>query len=110
MAGLASNTHPDDITAVAVVMAAQEAPDMSTPLYILVLVTLFSGIIFVIGVLGNAIVMCIILRNHGMHSSTNMSLFSLSVADIMVLVICMPSALSEFYGKEVWYLGQFMCK
>ena len=45
-----------------------------------------------------------------MRNATNMCLLSLSAADMLVLCVCMPSALVEFYGKDVWYLGETLCK
>lgn len=83
---------------------------MDIPLYILLVVSVISAIIFLVGVIGNASVMYIILANKDMRSSTNVCLFNLSLADMFVLVMCMPSALTEFYGKDVWYLGEPMCK
>ncbi|XP_074640174.1 thyrotropin-releasing hormone receptor-like [Tubulanus polymorphus] len=45
-----------------------------------------------------------------MRNSTNFFLLNLSVADLFVLTICMPSALLEFHSKDIWYLGEAMCK
>ncbi len=59
---------------------------------------------------GNAMVVYIVLRNREMRNATNVFLLNLSVADLLVVLICMPSALIEFYGKDVWYLGPVMCK
>ena len=55
-------------------------------------------------------VVYIVLRNRDMRNATNVFLLNLSVADLLVVLICMPSALAEFYGKDVWYLGPIMCK
>ena len=59
---------------------------------------------------GNAMVVYIVLRNRDMRNATNVFLLNLSVADLLVVLICMPSALAEFYGKDVWYLGPIMCE
>ena len=55
-------------------------------------------------------VVYIVLRNRDMRNATNVFLLNLSMADLLVVLICMPSALAEFYGKDVWYLGPVMCK
>ena len=85
-------------------------PSLQVPLTLVIVVTLVSAVLFVVGVVGNSLVLVVILRNLDMHQSTNLGLASLSVADLLVLLICMPTALVEFYGKDVWYLGKVMCK
>ncbi|XP_064617180.1 QRFP-like peptide receptor [Liolophura sinensis] len=45
-----------------------------------------------------------------MRVPNNFFFASLSIADLLVLVICQPSALLEFYAKDRWYLGTAMCK
>ena len=62
-----------------IVAAEERGQSMDIPLYIFLTVTIFSVLIFVIGVIGNAMVMYIILRNKDMRSATNLCLFSLSV-------------------------------
>lgn len=84
--------------------------DFDIPDYMLAGVTIACTIIFIIGVGGNSLVIWIVAGNRDMRSATNVFLLSLSVADLLVLVICMPSALLEFYGKDVWYIGPAMCK
>ena len=37
-------------------------------------------------------------------------LANLSLADFLVLLVCMPSAAVDLYAKEVWYFGGFLCK
>ena len=80
------------------------------PAYTFALVTSFSSVIFLVGIVGNLVVMFIILRNRDMRNATSMCLLSLSAADMLVLCVCMPSALVEFYGKDVWYLGEILCE
>jgi hypothetical protein len=85
-------------------------PDYETKLYIFVCVTIFNILIFLLGVVGNIMVILVIVRMREMRSSTNYFLLSLSVADLLVLTICQPSALLEFYSKDRWYLGDAMCE
>ena len=83
---------------------------MQIPTYTFGFVTTFSSVIFLVGIIGNLTVFFIILHNRDMRNATNMCLLSLSAADMLVLCVCMPSALVEFYGKDIWYLGKTMCK
>lgn len=78
--------------------------------YIYVSVTVFYALVFLFGVVGNVLVIYVILRNSDMLTATNLFLMNLSVADLLVLLICMPSSLIEFLAKDVWLLGAFMCK
>lgn len=80
------------------------------PMYILSMVGLFYTIIFLSGVIGNILVIFVVLRNKDMRNPTNYFLVNLSVADLMVLIVCMPSAFVDLYAKEVWYFGSAMCE
>lgn len=80
------------------------------PTYLLVVVTIFYILIFILGVFGNIIVILVIVFNKNMRSTVNMFLVNLCVADLLVMVICMPPTLVELHFKEIWYLGEFMCK
>ena len=80
------------------------------PLYILAATTTMYVLLFLSGVLGNSLVIFVVCRNKDMRSSTNFFLVNLSVADLLVILICMPTALVDIYAKEVWYLGRFMCE
>lgn len=35
---------------------------------------------------------------------------NLSIVDMMVLFVCMLFVVIDFFVKEVWYFGEFMCK
>ncbi|XP_013416497.1 QRFP-like peptide receptor [Lingula anatina] len=80
------------------------------PLYVLIYVSIFYSVIFLCGVAGNGLVLFVLWRNKDMRNSTNLLLANLSIADLFVLLVCMPTAIAEFYCKEVWYLGEAMCK
>lgn len=78
--------------------------------YIYITVPIFYAIVFLFGVFGNVLVIYVVLTQKSMCTPTNIFLVNLSVADLLVLLVCMPSALVEFQAKEVWLLGTFMCK
>ena len=72
--------------------------------------TVFFAAIFLLGVLGNMLVISVVCFNKNMKSSVNMYLLNLCVADILVLTICMPTTLADIYTKTAWHFGGVMCK
>ena len=90
--------------------SAGDAVEPVIPDYIFFGVTIMYSILFIIGVSGNVLVIFVVWRNRDMRNSTNLFLTNLSVSDLMVIMICMPSALLEFYCKDVWHLGEAMCE
>ena len=81
------------------------------PAYMSLLMTLACGLILVVGLVGNCLVPVVIWNNRDLRNSTNLFLLNLSLADILVLCVSMPTVLVEIHQKpEVWVLGQFMCE
>uniref|UniRef100_T1IRY8 Thyrotropin-releasing hormone receptor n=1 Tax=Strigamia maritima TaxID=126957 RepID=T1IRY8_STRMM len=72
--------------------------------------TLFQSIIFVVGVLGNVLVVLVVFRTPSMHSPTYCYLVSLAVADCLVLVAAVPQEIVSYYlvGDE-WIWGRVGC-
>uniref|UniRef100_A0A1A9UJT0 G-protein coupled receptors family 1 profile domain-containing protein n=1 Tax=Glossina austeni TaxID=7395 RepID=A0A1A9UJT0_GLOAU len=71
----------------------------------------FSIIILLLGVIGNVMVPVVIIRTKDMRNSTNIFLTNLSIADLLVLLVCTPTVLVELNTKpETWALGPEMCK
>ena len=66
--------------------------------------------VFVVGVVGNLLVIVVVWRNQDMRNSTNFFLVNLSVADLLVIVVCMPPALVDILEKEQWKFGPVMCE
>ncbi|XP_069139265.1 pyrokinin-1 receptor-like [Argopecten irradians] len=79
-------------------------------IYIYIWVTVVNAVIFITGVVGNIIVIIVVIKVRDMRTTTNYFLVNLSIADLLVLLICQPSALLEFYAKDRWYIGPTMCK
>ncbi|XP_046998341.1 kappa-type opioid receptor-like [Schistocerca americana] len=94
------------------VAAAPDVGDVpQVPAYIRTASTVACVIIMSIGVAGNAMVPAVILRSRDMRNSTNIFLVNLSVADLLVLLVCTPTVLVEVHSRpEVWLLGETMCK
>ena len=57
------------------------------PLENLIPMTIVNAVMFITGVFGNLSVCCVILRIPSMRSATNYYLFSLAVADLLILLL-----------------------
>ena len=107
--------EPEDVTQVGIEllngsMTSPQKDVPQPPTYILVCVSLLYIVIFIVGMTGNFLVVLVVCRTHEMRNTTNFFLVNLSVADLLVILVCMPSAFVDIYSKEVWYLGPVMCK
>lgn len=57
--------------------------------------------VFCIGFVGNVTVIYIILRTPQMKTATNLYISSLAVADLLIVIICLPSTLvSNIYVRK----------
>ncbi|KAF8787560.1 Thyrotropin-releasing hormone receptor like protein [Argiope bruennichi] len=72
--------------------------------------TVFQGIVFIVGVLGNIMVVIVVWQTRSMHTPTNCYLVSLSIADFMVLIASVPNEILAYYllGDE-WVWGRWGC-
>ncbi|XP_074038675.1 neuropeptide CCHamide-1 receptor [Leptinotarsa decemlineata] len=66
-------------------------------------------VIFVIGVMGNGTLVFIFLRHKIMRSVPNIYIFSLALADLLVLLTSVPFT-SIVYTMESWPWGGLICK
>jgi hypothetical protein len=80
------------------------------PVYILALSSLFYGLAFLIGIIGNTFVITVVFAFKRMQSRMNFFFVNLSITDMLILFVCLPSATVDLFSKEVWYFGEFMCK
>jgi hypothetical protein len=67
------------------------------------------SIIFLIGFFGNSLVILVAYCNRAQQHSTHYCLVNLSIADLLLIIVCMPSAVLDLFSKEVWYLGEVLC-
>lgn len=68
-------------------------------------------VIMCLGVVGNVMVPIVIFKTKDMRNSTNIFLVNLSVADLMVLLVCTPTVLVEVNSRpETWVLGEELCE
>lgn len=81
----------------------------STSTYIAT-VTIMS-IILLVGITGNVLVPIVIAHSKDLRNSTNIFLVNLALADLLVILICLPTGFVELHATPgVWYLGETMCK
>lgn len=81
------------------------------PSYIRTTAMFFCIIIMLLGVVGNVMVPIVIVKTKDMRNSTNIFLTNLSIADLLVLLVCTPTVLVEVNTRpETWVLGHEMCK
>ncbi|XP_055640522.1 neuropeptide CCHamide-2 receptor [Toxorhynchites rutilus septentrionalis] len=67
------------------------------------------AIIFIVGILGNGTLVIIFLRHRAMRNIPNTYIFSLALADLLVILVCVPSA-SLIYTLESWPWGVAVCR
>ncbi|XP_018416166.1 PREDICTED: chemokine XC receptor 1 [Nanorana parkeri] len=74
-------------------------------------VTLFSTIlnsfIFIFGIIGNCLVLWILMTYESLESLTNIFIFNLSIADL-ILTSCLP--FFSVYQSQGWVFGAMACK
>ncbi|PSN49031.1 hypothetical protein C0J52_09644 [Blattella germanica] len=73
-----------------------------------VLIALHS-VVFLAGLIGNALVCVAVYRNHSMRTVTNYFIVNLAVADFMVILFCLPPTV-VWDVTETWFMGTALCK
>lgn len=69
----------------------------------------FYVLVFVLGVVGNALVCFVVWNDRRLRSVTNLFIVNLSVVDFLIIIVCLPpTVLGDV--TETWYLGPVMCK
>nr|XP_020466981.1 cholecystokinin receptor type A [Monopterus albus] len=71
-------------------------------------IVLYS-LIFLLGVLGNSLIIAVLVRNRRMRTVTNLFLLSLAVSDLMVSLVCIPfTFIPNLMRNFIFGIG--MCK
>ncbi|XP_063990246.1 orexin receptor type 2-like [Diachasmimorpha longicaudata] len=65
--------------------------------------------VFIGGIIGNSLVCAAVCRNYTMRSVTNYYIVNLAIADLMVIIICLPPTVL-WDVTETWFLGNSFCK
>lgn len=89
---------------------SSETEILSTPSYIYLWVTIINAVVFILGFVGNILVIFVVLRFKDMKTSTNFCFVNLSISDLLTLSICQTSALTELFAHDRWLLGDALCK
>lgn len=78
--------------------------------YILVIVSVFYLIIFIVGIILNLLVVVVVVFVKCICFWMSVLFVNLGIVDMMVIFVCMLFVVIDFFVKEVWYFGEFMCK
>ncbi|CAB3364245.1 Hypothetical predicted protein [Cloeon dipterum] len=65
--------------------------------------------VFAVGLVGNCFVVAVVMRSPRMRTVTNYFIVNLALADILVIVFCLPATLMSNIFVP-WVLGWWMCK
>ncbi len=67
------------------------------------------GIITVVGLLGNALVITVIVTKRTLRTRVNVLLLNLAICDVLFLVFCVPMTAYHFVSND-WDVGELACK
>lgn len=70
------------------------------PLDIILIGSFFYIIVFLTGLIGNLSVIYVLMKVRGLRNFTNYLLANLSIADLLVLIACVPSGMHDLFAKE----------
>lgn len=68
------------------------------------------GVIFGFGVLANLLVTILFLFNKKFKSHSNFFFANLSISDFLVLLVCIPVAITDLIDPYQWFYGMIYCK
>ncbi|XP_067137349.1 LOW QUALITY PROTEIN: neuropeptides capa receptor-like [Centruroides vittatus] len=80
------------------------------PSSVVVPITIVYVLIFISGVIGNAVVCLVIARNSQFQTPTNYYLFSLAISDLLILIFGLPNDLKVFWQQYPWTFGDVICR
>ena len=66
-------------------------------------------VVFTAGVGGNFLVAFVVWKNPLMRTVTNYFIANLAVADVLVILFCLPTTVIDDV-TETWFMGRAMCK
>ena len=68
-------------------------PVLKQPLVTAILFASSYSLVFIVGVIGNVMVVCVVVRNPRLQNVTNCFIVNLAVADMLVVLFCLPANL-----------------
>lgn len=80
----------------------KNSPAVQVHIYVL------YAVIFVVGLLGNVLVVFVVAQNRAMQTVTNCFIANLALSDILLCVLAVPFTPLYFFLKE-WIFGKILC-
>ncbi|NXM23545.1 GALR2 protein, partial [Oxyruncus cristatus] len=75
-----------------------------------IIVPIIFSLIFLVGTVGNGLVLAVLLRNGQVnYTTTNLFILNLAVADLCFIICCVPFQ-ATIYTLDGWLFGAFACK
>jgi len=75
-----------------------------------IIVPVVFSLIFLLGTVGNGLVLAVLLRNGQVkYNTTNLFILNLAVADLCFIICCVPFQ-ATIYTLDGWLFGAFACK
>uniref|UniRef100_A0A4W6E8H7 Galanin receptor 2a n=1 Tax=Lates calcarifer TaxID=8187 RepID=A0A4W6E8H7_LATCA len=75
-----------------------------------VVISLGFSLIFLVGTVGNSLVLAVLFRNGQMNTkTTNLFILNLGIADLCFIVFCVPFQ-ATIYTLDEWVFGPVVCK
>ncbi|NXT37467.1 GALR2 protein, partial [Pelecanoides urinatrix] len=75
-----------------------------------IIVPVIFSLIFLLGTVGNGLVLAVLLRNGQVkYNTTNLFILNLAMADLCFIVCCVPFQ-ATIYTLDGWLFGAFACK
>lgn len=65
--------------------------------------------IFIVGIIGNLLVIIVVIKNSHMRTITNIFIVNLAIGDFLVILICLPPSVLQDLTKN-WWFGESMCR
>jgi len=66
--------------------------------------------VFFIGLLSNFMVIFVFAMKKGFYQYSNYFFINLSFSDVLVLLFCVPIAITDLFYPDDWQFGSFYCK
>ena len=74
-----------------------------------IFLTILFVITFIVGIITNSLVIFVFLRKQEVRQYTIFFFVNLSFADILVLFICIPIAITDLFSPNEWFYGFYYC-
>lgn len=75
----------------------------------LIITAVVYGITFLVGAIGNSLIVYSVIHFRRMKSLSNVFLASLATADLILIIFCVPVKFAQLFSYT-WTFGKFLCK